>query len=190
MSNNPYNMDNLSTLLRIERQRAKLSQYQMGKIIGKRNQSFISNVENGVFPLTPELCIKWFEACGAYEHIDLVHYLFRLHPTAAAPIDPALNESASAAVINMIHQLEEALQATRQLSRWLTNDRPGRQSEELPMADIKQIFDLIPANKTLIYSLVRSHGLNMKDLADRWTRKALMSQVAMAKQEGRQAVLV
>ncbi|RUS07917.1 hypothetical protein EFW58_00665 [Bacillus velezensis] len=90
----------------------------------------------------------------------------------------------------MIHQLEEALQATRQLSRWLANDRPGRQSEELPMADIKQIFDLIPANKTLIYSLVRSHGLNMKDLADRWTRKALMSQVAMAKQEGRQAVLV
>ncbi|KFI02044.1 helix-turn-helix transcriptional regulator [Bacillus spizizenii] len=189
MSNNPYNMDNLPSILRRERKRAGLSQYQIGKVIGNRDQSYVSNVENGIFPLTPDLCIKWFEACGAYEHIDLVHFLFKLHPTAAAPIDPALNESASSAVINMIHQLEEALQATKHLARWLANDRPGR-LDDLPMGDIKQIFDLIPANKTLIYSLVRSHGLNMQELADRWTRKALMDRVAMAKNEERKAVLV
>ncbi|MBW5459530.1 transcriptional regulator, partial [Clostridium sporogenes] len=75
------------------------------------------------------------------------------------------------------------------LARWLANDRPGR-SDDIPMGDIKQIFDLIPANKTLIYSLVRSHGLNMQALADRWTRKALMDRVAMAKNEERKAVLV
>ncbi|NTU28237.1 helix-turn-helix transcriptional regulator [Bacillus tequilensis] len=189
MSNNPYNMDNLPTILKTERKRARLSQYQIGKIIGNRDQSYVSNVENGIFPLTPDLCIKWFEACEAYEHIDLVHYLFKLHPTASAPIDPALNESASSAVINMIHQLEEALQATKHLARWLANDRPGR-TGELPMNDIKQIFDLIPANKTLIYSLVRNYGLKMPELADRWTRKALMDQVAMSKQEERKAVLV
>ncbi len=90
----------------------------------------------------------------------------------------------------MVHQLEEALQATKHLARWLANDRPSGQAEELPMADIKQIFDLIPANKTLIYSLARSHGLNMKELAERWTRKALVNQVAMAKTEERQALLV
>ncbi|KAF6538636.1 helix-turn-helix transcriptional regulator [Bacillus sp. EKM208B] len=190
MENNPYNLHNLPRIMRSVRKAAGLAQYQIGNLIGGKDQRYVSDVENGFSKLTPDLCIKWFEACEAYEHIDLVHYLFKLHPTTAAPIDPALNESASAAVINMIHQLEEALQATRHLARWLANDRPGRQPEELPMADIKQIFDLIPANKTLIYSLARSHGLNMKELAERWTRKALMSQVAMAKTEERQAVLV
>ncbi|MGG1077656.1 MULTISPECIES: helix-turn-helix domain-containing protein [Bacillus] len=187
MENNPYNLRNLPQIMRRARKAAGLAQYQIGILIGGKDQRYVSDVENGFSRLTPELCIKWFEACEAYEHIDLVHYLFKLHPTAVAPIDPALNESASAAVINMIHQLEEALQATKQLARWLASDRPGR-SNDLPMGDIKQIFDLIPANKTLIYSLVRNHGLNMQELADRWTRKALMDQVAMSKQEERKAV--
>lgn len=56
------------------------------------------------------------------------------------------------------------------------------------MNEIKQIFDLIPANKTLIYSLARNHGLNIKELADRWTRKAIVDHVAMARNEERQAV--
>ncbi|MCY8975631.1 helix-turn-helix domain-containing protein [Bacillus atrophaeus] len=189
MANNPYNLDNLPEFLHIERKRARLTQFQMGKLLGNKVQAYVSNIENGLITLTPDLCIKWFEKCGAYEHIDLVHYLFRLHPTPAAPIDPALNESASSAVINMVHQLEEALQATKHLAKWLVNDRPARK-DELPMADIKQIFDLIPANKMLIYSLVRNHGLKMNELADRWTRKALVDQVAMAKQEERQAILV
>ncbi|NPC91186.1 helix-turn-helix transcriptional regulator [Bacillus sp. WMMC1349] len=182
MSNNPYNLANLYKILHIERKKACLTQFQMGRLLGKKDQSYVSNVENGLVTLTPDLCIKWFEACEAYEHIDLVHYLFKLHPVAAAPIDPALNESVSTAVINMVHQLEEALQATKHLAQWVARDRPGR-TEDLPMNDIKQIFDLIPANKTLIYSLSRSHGLNMKELADRWTKKALMDQVAMRKKE-------
>ncbi|MCY9191168.1 helix-turn-helix transcriptional regulator [Bacillus spizizenii] len=189
MENNPYNMRNLPRIMRSARKAAGLSQYQIGKLIGGKDQRYVSDVENGLAKLTPELCIKWFEKCDAYEHIDLVHYLFKLHPTAAAPIDPALNECASNAVINMVHQLEEALQATKHLARWLTDNRPGK-TEELPMADIKQIFDLIAANKTLIYSLVRTHGLKMQELADRWTRKALVDQVAMAKQEGRKAVSI
>ncbi len=90
----------------------------------------------------------------------------------------------------MVHQLEEALEATKHLARWLASDRPGRRAGELPMGDIKQIFDLIPANKTLIYSLARGHGLKIQELADRWTRKALVDQVAMAKHEERQAITI
>ncbi|MCM3436809.1 helix-turn-helix domain-containing protein [Bacillus licheniformis] len=187
MTNNPYNRRNLPKLMKEVRKRAGFAQYQLGNLIGGKDQRYVSDVENDLIRLTPELCIKWFEACGAYEHIDLVHYLFRLHPTAAAPIDPALNKSASTAVLNMIHQLEEALQATRHLAQWIARDRPGR-SAELPMNEIKQIFDLIPANKTLIYSLARNHGLNIKELADRWTRKAIVDHVAMARNEERQAV--
>ncbi|CAN2247604.1 helix-turn-helix domain-containing protein [Bacillus vallismortis] len=189
MSNNPYKIDNLPKIMREVRKEIGFTQFQLGRLLGGKDQRYVSDVENGLTTLTPELCIKWFDVCEAYEHIDLVHFLFKLHPTAAAPIDPALNESPSSAVINMLHQLEEALQATKHLARWLANGRPGR-SEDLPMGDIKQIFDLIPANKTLIYSLARSHGLSMQELADRWTRKALMDQVAMSKQEERQAVLV
>ncbi|MEH7103416.1 helix-turn-helix domain-containing protein [Bacillus velezensis] len=190
MENNPYNLRNLPQIMRSVRKSAGLAQYQIGNLIGGKDQRYVSDVENGFSKLTPELCIKWFEICEAYEHIDLVHYLFRLHPTAAAPIDPALNESASAAVINMVHQLEEALEATKHLARWLASDRPGRRAGELPMGDIKQIFDLIPANKTLVYSLARGHGLKIQELADRWTRKALVDQVAMAKHEERQAITI
>lgn len=187
MENNPYNLDNLPAIMREVRKRYGLNQFQLGRLLGGKEQQYISDVENGLIKLTPKFCIKWFEACGAYEHIDLIHYLFHLHPTAAAPIDPALNESTSTAVINMTHQLEEALQAIKQLAKWIARDRPGR-SAELPMNEIKQIFDLIPANKTLIYSLSRNHGLNIKELADRWTRKALVDHVAMARKEERQAV--
>lgn len=187
MENNPYNLENLPTIMREVRKKYGLSQSQVGRLLGKYDQKSISAIEKGLVRLTPQFCIRWFEICEAYEHIDLVHYLFKLHPTASAPIDPALNESASTAVINMIHQLREALHATEQLSEWIARDRPGRVAE-LPMNEIKQIFDLIPANKTLIYSLVRNHGLEMKDLADRWTRKAILDHVAMARKEERQAV--
>ncbi|KKB72456.1 MULTISPECIES: helix-turn-helix domain-containing protein [Bacillus] len=187
MENNPYNLDNLPSIMREIRKRYGFNQFQLGRLLGGKGQQYISDVENGLITLTPQLCIKWFEACEAYEHIDLVHYLFRLHPTAAAPIDPALNESASTAVINMIHQLKEALQATENLGKWLARERPGR-AAELPINEIKQIFDLIPANKTLIYSLARNHGLKIQEVADRWTRKALVDHVAMARKEERQAV--
>lgn len=161
MENNPYNLRNLPQIMRGVRKSEGLAQYQIGNLIGGKDQRYVSDVENGFSKLTPELCIKWFEVCEAYEHIDLVHYLFRLHPTAAAPI-----------------------------ARWLASDRPGRRAGELPMGDIKQIFDLIPANKTLIYSLARGHGLKIQELADRWTRKALVDQVAMAKHEERQAITI
>ncbi|NUJ19324.1 helix-turn-helix transcriptional regulator [Bacillus glycinifermentans] len=187
MENNPYNLDNLPAVMREVRKKYGLSQSQIGKLLGKYDQKSISNVEKGLVRLTPQFCIRWFEICEAYEHIDLVHYLFRLHPTASAPIDPALNESASTAVINMEHQLEEALLSLKSLSKWIARDRPGR-SAELPMNEIKQIFDLIAANKTLIYSLARNHGLKIQELADRWTRKAILDHVAMSRNEERQAV--
>ncbi|MES3674307.1 helix-turn-helix transcriptional regulator, partial [Bacillus velezensis] len=77
MENNPYNLHNLPRIMRSVRKAAGLAQYQIGNLIGGKDQRYVSDVENGFSKLTPELCIKWFEACGAYEHIDLVHYLFK-----------------------------------------------------------------------------------------------------------------
>ncbi|WP_063334560.1 helix-turn-helix domain-containing protein [Bacillus subtilis] len=189
MSNNPYKLDNLPKIMREVRKAIGFTQFQLGQLLGGKDQRYVSDVENGLSTLTPELCIKWFEVCGAYEHIDLVHYLFRLHPRATAPVDPALNVSPSKALINFMKQTKESIEAAENIALWLANERPGR-VEALPMSDLKEILDLGPAIDTLFYALSRSHGLKMQELAEKWTRKALMDQVAMSKQEERQAMLV
>ncbi|MEL3986986.1 helix-turn-helix transcriptional regulator [Bacillus velezensis] len=191
MANSPYNIANLQVLMRKARKDYGFTQFEMGQHLGGRDQRYVSNVEKGFTPLTPELCIRWFEICKAYEHIDLVHFVFKLHPMAAAPIDPALNESTHAAIINLVHEMEEATKATKELAVWLNNTRPGREAE-LPMQAIKQIYDLTQANKTLMYSLAREFDLNIVELTDRWSRKAIVSEVAMCQKQKskREAMLV
>lgn len=125
MSNNPYKLDNLPKIMREVRKTVGFTQFQLGQLLGGKDQRYVSDVENGLTTLTPELCIKWFEICGAYEHIDLVHYLFRLHPRATAPVDPALNVSPSKALINFMKQTKESLEAAENIALWLANERPA-----------------------------------------------------------------
>ena len=186
MENNPYNLHNLPRIMRSVRKAAGLAQYQIGNLIGEKISGMFRTLKMDSVSLPRNYASSGLRRA---RHTNILIWYITSSNCTRRPRRQLIQHltSASAAVINMIHQLEEALQATRHLARWLAND--SRQPEELPMVDIKQIFDLIPANKTLIYSL-RSHGLNMKELVERWTRKALMSQVAMAKTEERQAVLV
>ncbi|EMI15204.1 transcriptional regulator [Bacillus stratosphericus LAMA 585] len=188
MANSPYNVSNLCKWMHKKRKEIGLSQYAMGQLLGGRDQKYVSNIENGLVHLTPEICIRWFEICGAYEHIDLVHYIFKMHPLAAAPIDPALNDCAHKALINLVHEMEDAKQATKELAEWLNNTRPGKTCE-LPMQAIKQIYDLTQANKTLMYSMSREFGLKIQDLTEKWSKKAIVAEVAMHKRQDREAVL-
>lgn len=188
MANSPYNVANLSKWMHMKRKDVGLSQYSMGKLLGGRDQKYVSNIENGIATLTPEICIRWFEICGAYEHIDLVHFIFKLHPMAAAPIDPALNDSPHKALINLVQEMKDAQKAISDLAEWLNNTRPGK-AGELPMQAIKQIYDLTQANKTLMYSMSREFGLKITDLTDKWSKKAIVAEVAMHKRQDREAVL-
>ncbi|MFS0655672.1 helix-turn-helix domain-containing protein [Bacillus sp. 179-C3.3 HS] len=188
MANSPYNVANLCKWMHMKRKEIGLSQYSMGQLLGGRDQKYVSNIENGIAPLTPEICIRWFEICGAYEHIDLVHFIFKLHPMAAAPIDPALNNCAHKALINLVQEMKDAHKATNDLAEWLNNTRPGKH-EELPMQAIKQIYDLTQANKTLMYSMAREFGLKITDLTEKWSKKAIVAEVAMHKRQERETVL-
>lgn len=51
MENNPYNMRNLPQIMRSARKAAGLSQYQIGKLIGGKDQRYVSDVENGLAKL-------------------------------------------------------------------------------------------------------------------------------------------
>ncbi|WP_144487718.1 helix-turn-helix domain-containing protein [Bacillus pumilus] len=188
MANSPYNVANLCKMMHKKRLEIGLSQIAMGKLLGGRNQKYVSNVENGLTNISPEICIRWFEICGAYEHIDLVHFIFKLHPMAAAPINPALNDCAHKALINLVQEMKDAQKAINDLAEWLNNTRPGKH-EELPMQAIKQIYDLTQANKTLMYSMSREFGLKIQDLTEKWSKKAIISEVAMHKRQVREAVL-
>ncbi|KWZ68191.1 helix-turn-helix domain-containing protein [Bacillus altitudinis] len=188
MANSPYNVANLSKWMHMKRKEIGLSQYSMGQLLGGRDQKYVSNIENGIATLTPEICIRWFEVCGAYEHIDLVHYIFKLHPMTAAPINPALNDCAHKALINLVQEMKDAQKAIGELAEWLNNTRPGKHGE-LPMQAIKQIYDLTQANKTLMYSMAREFGLKITDLTEKWSKKAIVAEVAMHKRQDREAVL-
>ncbi|MEH7799920.1 helix-turn-helix transcriptional regulator [Bacillus pumilus] len=189
MANSPYNCANLSKWMHMKRKEIGLSQYAMGQLLGGRDQKYVSNIENGLTTISPEICIRWFEICGAYEHIDLVHFIFKLHPMAAAPINPALNDCAHKALINLVQEMKDAQKAINDLAEWLNNTRPGKHAE-LPMQAIKQIYDLTQANKTLMYSMSREFGLKITDLTEKWSKKAIVAEVAMHKRQDREAVLV
>lgn len=47
MENNPYNLHNLPRIMRSVRKAAGLAQYQIGNLIGGKDQRYVSDVENG-----------------------------------------------------------------------------------------------------------------------------------------------
>ncbi|MGG3663183.1 helix-turn-helix domain-containing protein [Bacillus gobiensis] len=189
MTNNPYNLNNLPLIMRQIRKDRGLSQYQQGQLM-RRDQREISNIENGLIRVTPDMAIKWFTVLDAYEHIDLVHYLFKLHPMATAPVNPELNNTPARAITNLKIQMRQALQALENIEDWMLDQRPGKRSD-LPIADFGEVSDIDDALKTFFYAASREFGLNMVEVADRWTRKAIVQHVAMPqKSERKEAALI
>lgn len=130
MENNPYNLRNLPQIMRGVRKSAGLAQYQIGNLIGERiNDMFL------MWKMALANSLLNYALSGL-KYVKPMNILISciIFPSAlqqrSRSIDPALNESASAAVINMVHQLEEALEATKHLARWLASDRPGRRAED------------------------------------------------------------
>ena len=54
MENNPYNLDNLPSIMREIRKRYGFNQFQLGRLLGGKGQQYISDVENGLIKLTPQ----------------------------------------------------------------------------------------------------------------------------------------
>ncbi|PAE17256.1 hypothetical protein CHH91_04410 [Virgibacillus sp. 7505] len=177
MANKAYSLENLHLQMREERLCAGLSQEQMGALL-KKGRKAVSEIENGYVKPNPLLAIRWFEITESYEHIDLVHYLFNLHPLATVPVDPELNQRPAMATNNLRRQIEHALPAIERIEEWMLKQRPGRKTE-IPLGDFKELSDLDDALKTLFYACQRKVGLDMKEVSDSWTMEALADQVAM-----------
>ncbi|WP_368657663.1 helix-turn-helix domain-containing protein [Metabacillus halosaccharovorans] len=186
MSNKPYSLHNINLEMRDMRIQTGFSQIALGKAIN-RTQKQISEIENGLVEPTPELAIKWFTALGAFEHVDLVHYIYNLHPLAAAPVDPRLNEDLGRAILNLKQQIKHALDAIENIEDWMAELRPGKVTD-VPMKDFKEIYDLGPGMRTTLYALNREFGIDLKSLSDKWTRKSLSTSVAMPRYEERKLV--
>lgn len=186
MSNKPYSLHTINHEMRDIREQMSFSQSALGKALG-RTQKQISEIENGLVDPTPELAIKWFTALGAFEHVDLVHYIYDLHPLAAAPVDPRLNEDLDRAILNLKKQIKHALESIEKIEDWISDLRPGRVTE-VPMNEFKEIYDLGPGMRTTLYALNREFGINLRSLSDDWTRKSLSTRVAMPRYEERKLV--
>jgi transcriptional regulator with XRE-family HTH domain len=160
-----------------DRIEAGLSQEAIGKCLGK-TQRQISDFENGYINATPEFMIRWFTVLKAYEHIDLVQYIYSLHPLVAVPIAPKLNDNVAYALINLQEQIDEAKNRIVAIRQWLSNKR-HTQELILKVDDWQQVYDVYRALQTFLYAGMREFDLDMNDLTSRWSTKALIQGVAL-----------
>jgi transcriptional regulator with XRE-family HTH domain len=177
MTNKAYPRYILKNLMHDDRVEAGISQEAIGKCLGK-TQRQISDFENGYINATPEFMIRWFTVLKAYEHIDLVQYIYSLHPLAAVPVTPELNDNAAKAMINLQEQIHEAEYKLSAIRQWISNLRPTRISA-IKTDDWQQVYDVYRALQTFIYAGMREFDLDINDLTSRWSTKALTQGVAM-----------
>lgn len=177
MSNKAYPRYILKSLMREDRIHAGLKQEALGMMIHK-TQHQMSDIENGIINPSIETMIRWFTETRAYEHIDLVHYLYNLHPLAAVPVTPELNDDTSDALINLQEQINEAEKSLESVRHWISNLRPRRMSA-MHSNDWQQIYDVYRALQTFLYAGMREYDLDINDLTRSWSQKALVNGVAM-----------
>lgn len=190
MPNTAYARHNINEYMRRERIRANLSQEQIGKLVG-RTQRQVSDIENGYVEPAPAHMVKWFAAIEAYEHIDLVHYLYNLHPLAGPPVDPRLNNNLPNAILNLHKQMRDVLQRFDELLEWQIERRPGKARTEVNYEDWKQIYDLYRSVQTIFYAATREIGLDIQKVINDWANQAISDQVAMPRiDEAREEVAV
>lgn len=182
MPNTAYARHNINEYMRRERIRANLSQEQIGKLVG-RTQRQVSDIENGYTEPAPALMVKWFGTVGSYEHIDLVHYIYQLHPLAGPPIDPRLNENLSNAILNLHKQMRDVLHRFDDIEEWQLERRPGQRGTEIDYEDWKQIYDLYRSVQTIFYAAAREIGLDIRKVVNDWAAQAISDQVAMPRLE-------
>lgn len=152
------------------------------------DQKRVSNIECGYDEPSIKIAAKWCEITGWYEGWDMLTHMYRLDPFSLAPVDPILNQDVSDAILNLKKQLIEAGEAIGALEK----EEPKLKRMELkgvrPMSmsmqnHQKQLIDLIPAVKTLFYSLQRSGRANMGEVGSMWNNEAFREYVAMPKVE-------
>lgn len=187
MSNKAYPRYILKDLMRDDRIDAGISQTMMGNLLHK-TQHQISDIEVGNINATPEMMIRWFTTLKAYEHVDLVQYIYDLHPFAAVPVTPELNGDAGDALINLEEQIEQAEEKLRRIRQWISNLRPSRISA-IKTDDWQQVYDVYRALQTFLYAGMREFDLNIDDITRSWSQKALATGVAMSYKPKSMAVM-
>jgi Helix-turn-helix. len=187
MSNKAYPRYILTGLMREDRIHAGLKQEALGMMIHK-TQHQMSDIENGIINPSIETMIRWFTETGAYEHVDLIQYMYDLHPLAAAPVTPELNDDAGDALINLQIQIDQAEERMKAIQLWLSNLRPNK----IQMAqtdDWQQVYDVYRALQSFLYAGIREYGLDIHLITDRWTNKARVKGVAMTYKPRRSVVI-
>lgn len=187
MSNKAYPRYILTTLMKEDRVHAGLKQEALGMVIHK-TQHQMSDIENGIINPSIETMIRWFTETGAYEHVDLVQYLYDLHPLAAAPVSPELNDCAGDALINLQIQIDQAEERMKKISQWISNLRPNK----IQMAhndDWQQVYDVYRALQSFLYAGIREYGIDIHVITERWTSKERANGVAMTYKPRRTVVM-
>ncbi|SFP09534.1 helix-turn-helix domain-containing protein [Salibacterium halotolerans] len=138
------------------------------------DQKKISNIEHGAEPRL-EFASEWCKATGWHEGWDIVAHIYQLDPFSVPPIHQELSKRLSDAILNMKKQMLQAWKALEDLEEVNNSRRPTKPVEinHILKKDACDLFDLIPATKTILYSSERDIGLDIEDITSEWTMGCL-----------------
>lgn len=138
-------------------------------------QKRISKIEQGEVEPRLELAARWCEVTGWHEGWDIISHMYQLDPFSVPPIHPELSRRLGDAIINMRRQIRQAEKALDDLEEANNSRRPTRPFEinNILKKDACELFDLIPATKTIMYAAERDIDLNIEEISREWTLSCL-----------------
>ncbi|WP_143018935.1 helix-turn-helix domain-containing protein [Natribacillus halophilus] len=144
-------------------------------------QKQISKIELGEVEPRIETAAEWCSLTGWREGWDIIAHMYQLHPFAVPPVHPELSERLSDSIINMRQQLMTALESLDEIEKANNKRRPTRELDidNVFQQQIGDLFDLLPAVKSMMYAAERDIDLNIEEVTQKWTKGSVADQVVM-----------
>ncbi|GAA0463219.1 hypothetical protein GCM10008935_18580 [Alkalibacillus silvisoli] len=182
--NTYYRKSNFGEWLRYFRINSRDSSIESQSSLGKElhlDQKQISKIERGEVEPRIETAFKWCEITGWEEGQDIIANMYQLHPFAVPPVHPELSQRLSDSIGNMRQQMLTAIESLDHIERINNKRRPGRDLEidDVLKKRISDLFDLMPAVKSMMYAAKRDISLDIKEINQMWTCRCVADQVVM-----------
>lgn len=141
----------------------------------------VSNIEAGVSQISMDKAIEWCEACRDKLARKAVMHVFGI---GRPPTDPRLTRDIGTQLFNYILQLNQGIEAAKELMKIKADMRPGielSKGQKQRVAELaEEIIDTEQAAECLMESIEINIGVRSEDVQNKWTSEAVSDQVAVS----------
>lgn len=183
MANRLYSKEQIGLYLRYFRENSHVPDYQKQSALGRAlgiSQKRMSHIENCLCAPDLEIVLRWCTLTGWHEGREMALYMYDVTPMALPPITPELNQRYIDSLINLKEQLMHAMESVDASIENYNSRRPGQAFSFINlMPEKKEIVDLIPAVKTVLYSAEREFGFDIPEVMRTWIQESLADGLTM-----------